>query len=91
MDGTWPDTRLLLLPAPLASTTNSLLHVRTSYWRGAERFVTGGGVLYLSCSAEVAIPEMDELAFPSIEKEGVVLRWGRAALRALLGLRFGKR
>jgi Cellulase (glycosyl hydrolase family 5) len=61
-DGTWPDTRLLLLPAPLASTTNSLLHVRTSYWRGAERFFSEGGVLYVSCSADVAIPEMAELA-----------------------------
>jgi hypothetical protein len=62
LDGAWPDARLLLLPAPLASTTNSLLHVRTSYWRGAERFFGEGGVLYLSCSAEVAIPEMAELA-----------------------------
>jgi len=62
LDGEWPDVSLLLLPAPLASTTSSLLHVRTSHWRGAERFLERSGTLYLSCSAEVAIPQMDELA-----------------------------
>jgi hypothetical protein len=61
-DGTWPRTRVMLLPAPLASTTNSLLHVRTSYWRGADPFFAEGGVLYLSCSSEVAIPGMTDLA-----------------------------
>ncbi|MBI2238262.1 MAG: hypothetical protein HYU54_07045, partial [Actinobacteria bacterium] len=58
----WPDARLLLLPAPLASTTISLHHLRTTYWRGAEAFFSRGGVLYLSCSADVAIPEMAQLA-----------------------------
>jgi beta-galactosidase len=62
LDETWPDVRLLLLPAPLASTTISLWHVRTSYWSGAPRFFSQGGTLYLSCSADMAIPDMDELA-----------------------------
>ena len=62
LDDVWPDVSLLLLPAPLASTTISLWHVRTSFWRGARTFFGRGGVLYLSCSADVAIPEMDELA-----------------------------
>jgi hypothetical protein len=51
-----------MLPAPLASTTIPLWHVRTSFWRGARDFFGRGGVLYVSCSADVAIPEMDELA-----------------------------
>jgi hypothetical protein len=51
-----------MLPAPLASTTITLWHVRTSFWRGARDFFGRGGVLYVSCSADVAIPEMDELA-----------------------------
>ncbi|HEX5951102.1 MAG TPA: hypothetical protein VFZ96_08870, partial [Actinomycetota bacterium] len=58
----WPDARLLLLPAPLASTSSSLLHVRTGFWQGAQAFFARGGTLYLSCSADVAIPEMDDLA-----------------------------
>jgi Cellulase (glycosyl hydrolase family 5) len=63
LDDGWPsDTDLVMLPAPLASTTISLWHVRTSYWRGARDFFSRGGVLYLSCSADVAIPEMDDLA-----------------------------
>ena len=61
-DDGWPDVPLLMLPAPLASTTITLWHVRTSFWRGAADFYARGGVLYLSCSADVAIPEMDELA-----------------------------
>jgi hypothetical protein len=62
LDDAWPDVELVMLPAPLASTTISLWHVRTSYWRGANAFLGRGGVLYLSVSGDVAIPEMDELA-----------------------------
>jgi hypothetical protein len=62
LDDVWPDAPLLMLPAPLASTTITLWHLRTSYWRGARDFFARGGVLYVSCSADVAIPEMDELA-----------------------------
>jgi hypothetical protein len=62
LDDVWPEAPLLMLPAPLASTTISLWHVRTSFWRGARDFFARGGVLYVSCSADVAIPEMDELA-----------------------------
>ena len=62
LDDVWPDVPLMLLPAPLASTTIALWHVRTSYWSGASAFLDRGGVLYVSCSADVAIPQMDELA-----------------------------
>jgi Cellulase (glycosyl hydrolase family 5) len=61
LDDVWPDVEVLMLPAPLASTTITLWHVRTSFWRGAHAFLARGGVLYLSCSADVAIPEMDEI------------------------------
>jgi hypothetical protein len=61
LDDGWPDAELVMLPAPLASTTITLWHVRTSFWRGAHGFFGRGGVLYDSCSADVAIPEMDEL------------------------------
>jgi hypothetical protein len=61
LDDAWPDAALLLLPAPLASTSSTLHHVRTSFWRGAADFFAGGGALWLSCSADVAIPEMAEL------------------------------
>jgi hypothetical protein len=62
LDDVWPDAELVMLPAPLASTTITLWHVRTSFWRGARDFFGRGGILYLSCSADVAIPELDELA-----------------------------
>jgi hypothetical protein len=61
LDDMWPDTALVMLPAPLASTSITLWHVRTSFWRGAREFFGRGGVLYVSCSADVAIPEMDDL------------------------------
>ncbi len=63
VDDVWPgEARLVLLPAPLTSTTSSLLHVRTSWWEGARAHLDRGGVIYLSCSAETAIPEMDAFA-----------------------------
>jgi hypothetical protein len=62
LDHAWPDVPLILLPAPLASTSNTLHHVRTSYWSGAGEFLGRGGVLYISCSADVAIPEMADMA-----------------------------
>ena len=60
LDGVWPDEPVVLLPAPLASTSNTLHHVRTSYWGGAAAFFARGGTLFLSCSGDVAIPEMTE-------------------------------
>jgi hypothetical protein len=61
LDDAWPDAPIVMMPAPLASTTISLWHVRTSFWAGARAFFGRGGVLYVSCSADVAIPEMSEL------------------------------
>lgn len=62
LDGTWPQAPVVALPAPLASTSSTLLHVRTSFWLGAAAFLARGGVLYLSCSADVAIPGLQEIA-----------------------------
>lgn len=62
LDDQWPTTPVVLLPAPLTTTTNSLLHMRTSFWDGAEEYVRRGGTLYLSCSADTAIPELQTFA-----------------------------
>ena len=58
----WPDLPLLLLPAPLTTTTCSLWHLRTSFWQRGDAFFARGGTLYLSCCADTAIPEMLVLA-----------------------------
>lgn len=60
LDDTWPEQRLILLPAPLASTSSSLHHVRTSWWRGAADGYARGATVWVSCSADVAIPGMAE-------------------------------
>jgi hypothetical protein len=57
LDGAWPDARLIALPAPLASSAGSL-HLRTAFWDGAAAHLARGGAIWLSCSADVAIPEM---------------------------------
>ncbi len=62
LDGRWPEVPVLALPAPLASTSSTLLHVRTAFWDGAPAFLARGGVLYVSCSADVAIPSMEAIA-----------------------------
>jgi hypothetical protein len=61
LDGAWPTKRLVLLPAPLASTSNTLHHLRTSSWAGAAEHLERGGTVYVSCSADVAIPEMEDI------------------------------
>lgn len=62
LDGEWPDVPLVLLPAPLTSSTNTLLHVRTAFWAGAATHAARGGSLWISCSADSAIPGMRALA-----------------------------
>lgn len=61
-DDHWPELRLLLVPAPLTTSITTLWHVRTTFWRGAPAFHAAGGTVYLSLSAESAIPEMTDLA-----------------------------
>ncbi len=62
LDDTWPEVPIVLLPAPLATSASTLHHVRTSFWRGAADHFARGGALWLSCSADAAVPEMDALA-----------------------------
>jgi beta-galactosidase len=62
LDDGWPDLPLVLLPAPLTTTTSSLLHVRTSFWGGAAAFHEAGGTAYLSLSSESAVPDLAGLA-----------------------------
>jgi len=61
IDGAWPTARLVLLPAPLASTSSTLHHLRTAAWSGAAGHLGRGGTVYVSCSSDVAIPEMAEV------------------------------
>lgn len=60
--GSWPNSRLVLVPAPLTTTSNSLVHLRTNTLSGARDLHERGGTLYLSCCAETAIPELRKLA-----------------------------
>ncbi len=62
LDDRWPETSLVLAPAPLTSTSSSLHHLRTSFWRGAADHFARGGSLWLSVSADAALPGMAELA-----------------------------
>jgi len=62
LDGSWPNSRLVLVPAPLTTTSNSLVHLRTNTLSGARDLHERGGTLYLSCCAETAIPELRKLA-----------------------------
>jgi endo-1,4-beta-mannosidase len=54
-------TPMLLLPAPLTSTSDNLVHVHTDFWGWARKYVRGGGTLYASLCGDVAIPEMEDL------------------------------
>jgi endo-1,4-beta-mannosidase len=57
----WQSTPMLLLPTPLTSTSDNLVHVHTGFWESAKTYVQQGGSLYASVCADVAIPEMEDL------------------------------
>jgi endo-1,4-beta-mannosidase len=57
----WQKRSMLLLPSPLTSTDAMLVHVHTDFWEKARQYVSQGGTLYASVSADAAIPEMEQL------------------------------
>lgn len=90
-----PDARLVLLPAPITTTTTSLWHVRTGFWGMVPELHTRGGTVYLSLSADSAIPDMDRFAGCRIidrapARERCVLRfvepWGPLTPGAVLDM-----
>ncbi len=62
LDDVWPAVPLVVVPAPLTSTTSSLLHVRTSFWHGADAHLARGGAIWLSMAGDAALPDMGRLA-----------------------------
>jgi endo-1,4-beta-mannosidase len=59
--GDWQSRAMLLMPWPLTSTENLLVHVHSDFWEKARGYVAQGGALYASLSADAAIPEMEAL------------------------------
>ena len=57
----WRSRPMILLPSPLTSTENNLIHVHTNFWEKARSYVAKGGSLYASVCADAAIPEMEGL------------------------------
>ena len=73
LDGQWPDAQLVLAPAPLTTTSNSLVHLRTTTLSGVSDLHDQGRMLYLSLSAETAIPELADVAGVSIADRAPVV------------------
>jgi hypothetical protein len=61
LDGTWPDARLVLLPAPLVGATGTLHHVRTAFWDGARDHFARGRSAWAALSSDAAIPGAEGL------------------------------
>ena len=57
----WQERPLVLMPSPLTSTDNFLVHVHSDFWEKAKQYVSKGGALYASVAADAAIPEMESL------------------------------
>ena len=91
LDDRWPDVHLLIVPAPLTSTSSSLVHLRTSFWRGAADHFARGGGLWLSVSAEFGAARDDRPGGlpPGGSRSGRPAR--RPALRPRLGSVRGRR
>jgi endo-1,4-beta-mannosidase len=71
-DGDWSKRKMLILPSPLTSTSNPIVHMHTDFWEKAEQYVSNGGILYASLSADAAIPDMETLFGARIEDTAVV-------------------
>ncbi len=59
--GAWQKHPMVLLPSPLTSTDNVLVHLHSDFWASARKYVENGGALYASVSSDAAIPEMQEI------------------------------
>lgn len=57
----WDKMPMLLLPSPLTSTDNFLVHVHSDFWGKASGYVANGGALYASFCGDAAIPQMENL------------------------------
>lgn len=57
----WQKHPMMLMPSPLTSTDNFLVHVHSDFWEKAKQYVSNGGALYASVAADAAIPEMESL------------------------------
>ena len=57
----WQKRPMVLMPSPLTSTDNFLVHVHSDFWEKAQQYVNHGGALYASVAADAAIPEMESL------------------------------
>ncbi len=57
----WQKRPMVLMPSPLTSTDNFLVHVHSDFWEKAKQYVSHGGALYASVAADAAIPEMESL------------------------------
>jgi hypothetical protein len=85
LDDRWPDAPLVIVPSPLTSTSSSLLHVRTSFWRGAAAHAAAGRAAWLSVSGDAALPGMAELAGCHLADRVPGGRPGHPPLRPCLG------
>ncbi len=57
----WTGRRAILLPSPLTGTENIIQHVRTNFWDRIREYVSRGGNVYASLSADAAIPGMEDI------------------------------
>jgi endo-1,4-beta-mannosidase len=57
----WQTRPMVLMPSPLTSTDNFLVHVHSDFWEKAREYVANGGALYASLCGDAAIPGMEAL------------------------------
>src|SRR5260221_4983910 len=57
----WQVHPMVLLPSPLTATDPIFVHLHTDFWKRADAYVRGGGVLCASMRANAASPGMDAL------------------------------
>jgi endo-1,4-beta-mannosidase len=85
----WSSRPMLILPSPLTSSSNPIVHVHSDFWDKARQYVANGGALYASLSSDAAIPEMETLFGARIEDSVVPSELTLKVVAPLGGLNVG--
>ena len=85
----WSSRPMLILPSPLTSSSNPIVHVHSDFWEKARQYVANGGALYASLSSDAAIPEMEALFGARIEDSVVPSELTLKVVAPLGGLNVG--
>jgi endo-1,4-beta-mannosidase len=59
--GGWQKFPIAIVPSPVSNGMPNIVHVHTTFWREARKYVEAGGVMYASLSGDSSSPDIEPL------------------------------